>query len=169
MPRRGYHPEWKPKNLLTGHGKHCRRCNTPMLYGIKGAFHTYCLHEYRMEVSWRYVCQQVYARDVGVCAECGLRTCRVERAAITMNVEQFLRHGRPSTYYSGQEDIRLQGNRWLLRLGFRPWERLWQVDHVLPKTQGGSDALDNLRTLCVPCHKHFTAWLAEWRAQQRRY
>jgi ethanolamine utilization cobalamin adenosyltransferase len=29
----------------------------------------------------------------------------------------------------------------------------WQADHIVPVAQGGGDAgLDNLRTLCTPCH-----------------
>lgn len=26
------------------------------------------------------------------------------------------------------------------------------VDHVVPRSKGGSDTLANLRTLCLPCH-----------------
>jgi len=26
------------------------------------------------------------------------------------------------------------------------------VDHITPKAQGGQDAMENLRTLCVRCH-----------------
>ena len=30
----------------------------------------------------------------------------------------------------------------------------WQVDHITPVAEGGgSCGLDNLRTLCTPCHK----------------
>jgi 5-methylcytosine-specific restriction endonuclease McrA len=32
-----------------------------------------------------------------------------------------------------------------------------EVDHVLPVARGGSDELDNLRTLCRPCHRERTA------------
>ena len=28
-----------------------------------------------------------------------------------------------------------------------------EVDHIVPVAQGGSDALDNLQTLCVPCNR----------------
>lgn len=27
-----------------------------------------------------------------------------------------------------------------------------QVDHIVPKTQGGQDTMDNLQTLCIKCH-----------------
>ena len=32
-----------------------------------------------------------------------------------------------------------------------------EVDHVVPLCKGGTDALDNLAALCVPCHEAKTA------------
>lgn len=47
--------------------------------------------------------------------------------------------------------------------------RLWDIDHIVPVVEGGGDAgLDNLRTLCVSCHKSETSKLAARRAAQRR-
>jgi len=31
------------------------------------------------------------------------------------------------------------------------------VDHILPRKKGGKDHIDNLRTLCGPCHSRTTA------------
>lgn len=28
-----------------------------------------------------------------------------------------------------------------------------EVDHIRPKAQGGDDSMENLRAICVPCHK----------------
>ena len=45
-----------------------------------------------------------------------------------------------------------------LRLeGYRIRQSLWECDHVIPSTDGGADALDNLQTLCQPCHRNKTA------------
>lgn len=33
------------------------------------------------------------------------------------------------------------------------------VDHIVPRKQGGSDAMHNLRVLCLPCHNRKTAWV----------
>jgi 5-methylcytosine-specific restriction protein A len=32
-----------------------------------------------------------------------------------------------------------------------------QVDHITPKAKGGTDDMDNLETICDPCHKAKTA------------
>ncbi len=49
-------------------------------------------------------------------------------------------------------------------LGFphtgRDW---WEANHKIARREGGGNELDNLETLCVPCHK------AETAAQRRRW
>ena len=37
-----------------------------------------------------------------------------------------------------------------------------EVDHIVPKRQGGSDAEDNLQALCKPCHSRKTTQEMEW-------
>lgn len=32
------------------------------------------------------------------------------------------------------------------------------VDHIVPRKKGGSDAMHNLRVLCLPCHNRKTTW-----------
>ncbi len=44
----------------------------------------------------------------------------------------------------------------------------WEADHIQARFLGGSDELDNLRTLCAECHKAVTAEQARERAVQRR-
>ncbi len=45
---------------------------------------------------------------------------------------------------------------------------LWEMDHTVPVTDGGAGCgLENLRTLCLPCHRKETARLAAYRAQKR--
>jgi hypothetical protein len=45
----------------------------------------------------------------------------------------------------------------------------WDMDHITPVVEGGGGCgLDNLRTLCIPCHRAETAKLAARRAADRR-
>lgn len=43
----------------------------------------------------------------------------------------------------------------------------WELDHRIPLIDGGSKDLQNLQTLCVPCHKAKTAREAGERARRR--
>jgi 5-methylcytosine-specific restriction endonuclease McrA len=45
---------------------------------------------------------------------------------------------------------------------------LWQADHIVPVVEGGGECtLDNLRTLCTPCHGEETAALRKRLAAKR--
>lgn len=43
----------------------------------------------------------------------------------------------------------------------------WEADHILPLIDGGGFGLDNLQTLCLPCHRAKTAREARERAARR--
>jgi 5-methylcytosine-specific restriction endonuclease McrA len=49
---------------------------------------------------------------------------------------------------------------WGLKTGIR--KSLWDADHILPVTEGGGECdLDNIRTLCLRCHRSVTLQLRE--------
>lgn len=29
---------------------------------------------------------------------------------------------------------------------------VWEIDHIQPRSEGGTDEMENLRTLCIKCH-----------------
>jgi 5-methylcytosine-specific restriction endonuclease McrA len=39
----------------------------------------------------------------------------------------------------------------------------WEADHILPVVEGGDSNLENIRTLCIPCHRGET-----WELRRRR-
>lgn len=99
-----------------------------------------------------YARQKVWERDEGVCALCGLDTVALEaewRSLPYLEREDFLfeRIGvRRSAHYS-----------------------LWEADHIVPVVEGGGGTgLENLRTLCLRCHRAETAKLARRRALARK-
>lgn len=69
---------------------------------------------------------RVYARDGYRCVECGFQTSR-ERT-IELIGRARLDHGR------------------------FPRPELLTIDHVVPRSRGGSNDEDNLQTLCAPCN-----------------
>lgn len=44
----------------------------------------------------------------------------------------------------------------------------WEADHIIPLHRGGPNAMENLQTLCVPCHREKSADEARERARIRR-
>lgn len=71
--------------------------------------------------------------------------------------------------YALQQACFQRDNYTCQRCGFvgRPNAAELNADHVIPRAEGGTDDLDNLETLCVPCHKHKTAEEAR-RGRHRR-
>ena len=52
---------------------------------------------------------------------------------------------------------------YLCQLCMQPAGKSAHVDHIIAKAKGGSDEMDNLRTLCERCHNRKTA------REDRRY
>jgi 5-methylcytosine-specific restriction enzyme A len=104
----------------------------------------YCVHEWKLRSQPGYLREQILKRDRGVCAHCSLDTIkehrrlkktRGDRRAALMEHWGFNRRMRKS---------------------------LWDADHILPVTEGGGECdLDNIRTLCLRCHRTVTAQLRE--------
>ena len=40
----------------------------------------------------------------------------------------------------------------------------WEADHIIPVVEGGDSSLDNIRTLCIACHREATAQLRKRRS-----
>ena len=102
------------------------------------------MEEWRLRTDPGYVREKVLQRDRGVCAQCGVDCL------------------------SAWKDLkRLRGAarlKALARWGFRPGHRarksLWDADHIVPVVEGGGECdLENIRTLCLICHRAVTAQL----------
>jgi 5-methylcytosine-specific restriction enzyme A len=104
----------------------------------------YCVHEWKLRTQPGYLREQIFQRDRGHCAHCGVDTI--------------------------QEHIRLRRSRgprrtallehWGMKTRIR--KSLWDADHILPVAEGGGECdLDNIRTLCLRCHRSVTIQLLE--------
>jgi 5-methylcytosine-specific restriction endonuclease McrA len=97
-----------------------------------------CVHEWKLRTDPSYLRKQVFARDRGVCAACGVDT-------------EALRKDKRKLDYAARRAFEKQwGGR----------RHLWDADHIVPVAEGGGECgLDNLRTLCLKCHREATAAL----------
>jgi len=132
----------------------CRNCGGSLPKRARTSCSRECTEIIKLLTLSGYARWAVKQRDRGVCAICGCDTEKVKR---------ILRHA---------------GNSWSFRfetqasLGFGRSSHLWEMDHILPVVYGGGakpaksadEILNNLRTLCIPCHRQETARLARLRA-----
>ena len=122
----------------------CRWCELEILAKRRRTFCSeYCVHQHRLRTDPGYLRDQVFARDRGFCAACG---------ADTVAIFVALKRSRGAARTAG---LSLYGLKTITSR-----RSLWDADHILPVAEGGGQCdLDNLRTLCLPCHREATAEL----------
>jgi 5-methylcytosine-specific restriction protein A len=156
----------------------CRWCHGPTAPPRRTFCSEECVHEWLIRRDPGYVRQEVFKRDKGVCAVCGLDTVVALTTVLRLRDEaqkQVLWSGEWATARTWHEEVVRLHNRLLESHGLRPdppWNRtasLWDADHIVPVVEGGGTCgLDGYRTLCVWCHRQETAKLATRRARERR-
>ena len=99
----------------------------------------WCVDQWRLRTDPGYLREQVFLRDRGVCALCGVDA----RAA----------------WFDLKRSRGAHREKLLARWGLKRIARktLWDADHIVPVAEGGGECdLENLRTLCLPCHRQQT-------------
>ena len=88
----------------------------------------------------------VLDRDKGVCAVCGLDCDAFEK-----RMRNRLRQLRDRRL--GSERIKRLRDA-VVKRGFDGLiDSTWQADHIVARSEGGSSLMENIQTLCTPCHK----------------
>jgi 5-methylcytosine-specific restriction protein A len=130
----------------------CRWCDLEILAKRRRTFCSeYCVHQWRLRSDPGYLRDQVLARDRGVCQIC---------KADTIAIYAALRRSRGAARAAGLSLYRMKS--------IASRRSLWDADHITPVAEGGGQCdLDNLRTLCLPCHRQATSELHE-RLRSRR-
>jgi len=122
----------------------CRWCGSEVPKGRRTFCSETCVHEWKLRTDPGYLRDNVFARDRGVCAKCGVDTIALRRDMRKLDFaarRQFLK-------------------QWKLREGSR--KSLWDADHIVPVAEGGGQCdISNMRTLCLRCHSEATAALRE--------
>jgi 5-methylcytosine-specific restriction protein A len=104
----------------------------------------WCVHEWRLRTDPGYLREQVFFRDHGVCA-----LCRTDARVAYFDLKRS----------RGMHRLRLL-ERWGLKRINR--KTLWDADHILPVAEGGGECdLENIRTLCLICHRRQTLELRQ--------
>ena len=124
----------------------CRWCDLEILAKRRRTFCSdYCVHQWRLRTDPGYLRDLVFARDRGICAAC---------QADTVAIYNALRRARGKARTAG---LSLYGMK-----SITARRSLWDADHILPVAEGGGQCdLDNLRTLCLLCHREATAQLRQ--------
>jgi len=119
----------------------CRWCDLEIIAKRRRTFCSdYCVHQWRMRTDPGYLRDHVFARDRGRCALCGIDTVAAYNA---------LKRSRGAARTAG---LSLYGMKTISSR-----RSLWDADHILPVAEGGGQCdLDNLRTLCLLCHREVT-------------
>ena len=126
----------------------CRWCNLEVPKGRLTFCSDWCVDEWRLRTDPGYVREKVLERDRGVCAQCGV-DCLASW--------KYLKRLRGASRLKAMLE-------WGLRPGSGLRKSLWDADHIIPVVEGGGECdLENIRTLCLKCHRLVTARLRERR------
>ena len=116
----------------------CRKCGVEVPKGRFTFCSDACVHEWKLRTDSAYLREQVFQRDHGVCAQCGVDT------------EALRKDKRKLDYVARRQFEKDWGRR----------RHLWDADHIVPVVEGGGECdLSNMRTLCLKCHQEATAAL----------
>lgn len=111
-----------------------------------------------------FLCRVIGARDNGVCEYCNLRCNDLYRLLGRTFIFGDYRRSKMASDLSDRFRWAFykENGCYFLR------KRLWEADHRIPLSLGGSDHLSNIRTLCIPCHRAATKHLMAHLSKVRR-
>lgn len=112
-----------------------------------------CYEEYRFRTSNRFLRQELFQIERGICANCRLDCHKLVEHLRALSTAKRLK-------YIEKVAPKLASRKKLLdKLVQDPSEgNAWHADHIVPVYQGGGECrLENMRTLCVVCHADVTA------------
>lgn len=152
----------------------CRLCERPCPENERHWCSEECLRRYLTLSHGSFVRAQLFERDRGICAKCGVNAAQMDAAL--MQLKSDLLHPMLMTIHpmivttlraDGWTNVKLRGR------GSYPdaieFSSCWEAHHNQAVVDGGGEcSLGNYRTLCFVCHKSVSAEHARMRAHLRR-
>lgn len=127
----------------------CRWCEAPVPRGRVFWCGEICIEEYRLRGDWNHLRDYIINRDKAK----GCAICKSRRLSPSLVKE------RRAVGLVGRVTAFRTYEFWG---PYNPVEYAWEVDHIVPVAEGGTDEPTNLRLLCRPCHVEITgAWRRE--------
>ena len=147
--------------------KLCRYCVRRLLKGRKRSWCSWkCAEQAYIRCNPGNMRFYVWERDKGQCKSCGFNISKMEE-----ELRQYRAKARLGTaYYEGiKATKRYAKHLYGVRAGNYPEGHLWEADHLVPISEAG-DPFDpqNVRVLCLKCHKEETAKLRKRLAIRRK-
>ena len=123
----------------------CRFCKKEVSPPRRTFCSDVCVHEWKIRSDAKYMRQFVYQRDLGLCAICREDT-RYQKIKVEDLEKRYRVYGDKTPYFDYLKKLNITE--------FESKKSIWHADHILPVSMGGGETgLDNIRTLCVKCHK----------------
>jgi len=121
----------------------CRGCGSDIPKGRESWCSTKCYDAFEPS----RVIYAVKLRDKGVCQMCGLDIFDAEKKW----THEYWMQCRADSGYSWKKE--------------NPRPHKANYDHIIPFSEGGMTILENMRTLCEPCHKERTK---KWHGERKQ-
>lgn len=125
----------------------CRQCGKETEPPRRSFCSEACVESWKIRSQGNYAREKVFDRDRGVCKACGLDTEQLKALLYRVRAER------------GEEAYLalLAANEEKTGYRFDLEKHFFEVDHVISVADGGGSCLlENLMTLCVPCHRKKT-------------
>ena len=114
-----------------------------------------CVHELMIRRSGKYLRNCTYKRDRGICSLCNKDTKKIAKNLLNYKSSSMMKE---YDELLNEEKITKSRKIWKKKHG----GGLWDADHIIPVKEGGGQCgLENIRTLCIKCHKMETKKLAQ--------
>jgi 5-methylcytosine-specific restriction protein A len=124
----------------------CRYCGQSVRPPKRTFCSPECVHEHRLRSGGTYLRQCVFTRDMGICSICNQDTKDIAKQLLdaTPDIKEQL-----MKQYSIHQKRKITPGK--------NGGGLWDADHIVRVVDGGGECgMDNIRTLCISCHKLIT-------------